>query len=424
MWLLGPDNNSNSRLGCIATNAIAVLIGIFVFFNPFPHTTTIKETCFYLAVALALARTLTCYPLKLWFFKAPINIALFLLVGWAFAVLPVALDRASSLHDICFHLLKYVIFYFLAVHSFGTKRRLELLSWLIISSTTIASILGLVYDYVVLGRDTTTRFGLDFTEVSTNTIGIITLLAILFCLHKLLSKANIVSKAISMSCLVPLTTATFMTQTRSAVIALIVSSTILLLRRKKALLIVATTVFAISIITPTGKRFAEQGLLVNIRVRQCLLTYEVIKDYPLTGIGFGMKPFALLVDLKSYSKRLAPKYQEMDYMGIPHSILLDITVGLGIVGLALFLFLIYCAFRMCIACAFLGREEFVRQWGLLMLAALTGFFIIGFFESVFIHMAEVVLYTIFAVAAVLWQINMPRPVPASLCGEESCRPLI
>lgn len=48
--------------------SIPILIGIFIFFNHFPHTTTIKETCFYLlafVVLLLLVFKKAVFPFKI-----------------------------------------------------------------------------------------------------------------------------------------------------------------------------------------------------------------------------------------------------------------------------------------------------------------------------------------------------------------------
>ncbi|MBU4034381.1 MAG: hypothetical protein KKG34_06240, partial [Proteobacteria bacterium] len=46
-------DNSSTIFSFIAVS-IPVLLGIFVFMVPFPHTTTIKEICFYLSVSLVV----------------------------------------------------------------------------------------------------------------------------------------------------------------------------------------------------------------------------------------------------------------------------------------------------------------------------------------------------------------------------------
>ena len=75
-------------------------------------------------------------------------------------------------------------------------------------------------------------------------------------------------------------------------------------------------------------------------------TFEIIKDYPITGIGFGMETYGTTVDLKAYYEKVPKKFRENIIYNDPHNMYFDIAVRLGIVGFVLFLNIILVFFKM------------------------------------------------------------------------------
>ena len=61
---------------------VPVLIGIFIFFNPFPHTTAIQEISFYLSVAMILVLVVSKKAEFSWL--TPLSLPFKLFVFWAF----------------------------------------------------------------------------------------------------------------------------------------------------------------------------------------------------------------------------------------------------------------------------------------------------------------------------------------------------
>lgn len=91
--------------------SIPILMGIFLFFNPFPHTTTIKEICFYLSAFIVLL--LLVFKKVDFSFKTPLAIPFALFVLWSFTGLFFALNKPNSIHDFYAHLLEYLAFYYI-----------------------------------------------------------------------------------------------------------------------------------------------------------------------------------------------------------------------------------------------------------------------------------------------------------------------
>jgi len=383
--------------------SVPVLMGIFVFFNPFPHTTSIKEVCFYLSfgiVLLLVALKRTEFTLKM-----PLSLPFVLFAVWALVGLFFALDKENGIHDFRSHLLRYLVFYYLLVNYFDSKKRLVAFSWVIMVSVALASVAGLCWYYFVMGNAFSMRFGLLFTEIPCNQIGLITVFATILCLHHFRTEKSLMRKIGAILLSAPPVVATIMTQARSSVLAMYLSVAMLLLPNRKILLGLIVAFPVVVSLTPVGDRFLSD-ITDNIRIRQHLLTWEVIKDYPVTGIGFGLKQYASIVDLDIYKGKLSARYRDQSQnLGVPHAMLMHIVVTVGVVGLALFVWMLIVIIKMCWHCIKNGKEAFVRDWGFCMTSSLTGFLVIGLFEPVTFHAGEVVFYAILAMATIVWRIN-------------------
>ena len=118
--------------------SILVLMGIFIFFNPFPHSTAVKEICFYLSVVIFLF--LFFFKKNDFSFKTPFMLPFGLFVIWAFLGLFFALDKKNSIHDFYSHLLRYIILYYILINFVRSKKSLVGLSWIVIISSSIFSV--------------------------------------------------------------------------------------------------------------------------------------------------------------------------------------------------------------------------------------------------------------------------------------------
>ncbi|UCE74400.1 MAG: O-antigen ligase family protein [Methanomassiliicoccales archaeon] len=141
-------------------------------------------------------------------------------------------------------------------------------------------------------------------------------------------------------------------------------------------------------------------------------TLEIVKDYPVMGIGFGNETYGKKVDLEIYNNRVPEKYRQKNNNIIlaPHNMLLNILVRLGVVGLSLFLFIIVIFVRMCWHCIRYGTDDFVKDWGLSIVSTFLAFFLIGMIDQMFHHFTEVVLFTILSMGTILWRINKESSV--------------
>ncbi|MCD6486465.1 MAG: O-antigen ligase family protein [Syntrophobacterales bacterium] len=372
--------------------------------NPFPHTTAIKEICFYLSVFIVLA-LVACRKVEL-LFKTPLLLPFGLFVFWSFLSIFFALDKGNSANDFYTHLLKYIIFYYILINFFNSRQRLAWLSWIFIISAVIFSIGGFVYYYFILDNVLTKRFMWDVIQAPTNTIVVVLLFAAILSLHFLLTDKNLYHKMISLGFLFPLFATTVLTQTRSVFVAMVPAAIVLLIRNKKALIISIVVILLVFFTMPVGKRFEDVSLRKSSsRIQMNFISLEIIKDYPIIGTGFDAQPYGNILDLKMYNKRIPDAFKARHIPNDPHNLLLGLTARLGIVGLVLFLYILFVFCRMCWRVTKYGKDNFIRGWGLCVFSLMVMFFVSGFFETHCGHMTEVIFCIIFAMVTILWRLD-------------------
>jgi O-antigen ligase len=156
-------------------------------------------------------------------------------------------------------------------------------------------------------------------------MGVISLLAGILSVHQLLREGAklVVHRGILAFCLLALLTVTVLTQSRSNLVALCIVAVILLSRFTKSapgLLILFLLVVFLSpvkdrVVLSEKSKLGDKGSLLH-RISIAYISYEIIKDYPVFGTGFGIQTFQnrKAIDPKAYNARL-PKRFRMDEWG-------------------------------------------------------------------------------------------------------------
>ena len=386
-------------------------MGIFLFFTPFSHTTAIKEICFYLSFFIVLI--LICFNKINFSFKSPITLPFALFTIWAFIGLFFALYKENSIHDFYAHLLKYLAIYYIIINFFNSGKRLIILSWIIIISATIFSIGGLGYFYLVLGNNIlTTR--MTFQETSINIIGFVSIFALLLSVH-LIPRTDLLYKKILLLISLTVTSiVTVMTLSFGTLLGMILSILVLFPKNKKIVFLTFLLLVIVSVIitlkfSPAKSRFSANFILNKLqneeRIKIWRTYFEIIKDYPISGIGFDMDDMWRDQSLwDKYSARIPSKFRTTTKW-VPHNILLSITVRLGLVGLGLYFYIIFVFVRMSWMVIKHGKDDVIKSWGLCIIAAFVAWFIKGMFEPALSHVPAIINYTIFAMMTILWGLN-------------------
>lgn len=400
-----------------ARNLIIFFLSVYVLINPLPHITTIQGICFFGAVLLFIGME-EVRKGNVLRFNTPLLIPTILFVIWVMIGLLFAVDNQNSRHDIYSHLIKYVVLCIIFVSIFNTREKMQLLSWLIISSVVSFVLYSFFKFYIVAGHDLTAKFLGNSQGMTCNLISIPAFFAAFLILSNIITTDKIYLKFLFLLLLMPLVLASILTQARSAFLALAISGFIFMFFYKKTLIPIIVIICAAILLTfpPLKNRF-KQDVSTNLRLNHALLVLEVLKDYPLTGTGFGMETFGYSLDLDSYKNKFEKtyevKYGQEVVLIDPHNMYTDILVRTGIPGFVLYMVFVFSLFRMLWKMR-LSEDLFLRVWSLGIASSLVVYFIIGFFEPVFSHAQEFYFTLMVSLAAILWKqhsgesANFPR----------------
>ncbi|HDQ04780.1 MAG TPA: hypothetical protein ENN23_09530 [Deltaproteobacteria bacterium] len=405
----GKDQNFFTALNL----SILFLMAIFIFVNPL-LLSSVSNLSLYLSLLFLII--LLIFKKTDFTLRTPLTLPFALFFFWAVFGLFFALDFNNSLNDIRSHLLKYLIAFFLLINYFNSQKRLEILSWLVISSTTIFTIGAIIYFYFVLGEPFTARLGTSrqllgykgFGDMFTGIMCYAIIFSITLILHYLYRSKSKTVKILLGVCVFILTVATILNQSRGAVIALFISLVILSIINKKTLIFVLAAVILIIAMPGFRDRVESRGLFTDVRTKMYRLTIEVIKDYPITGVGFGMQiyPNAKLVNLRKYNEKLPEKYQQKPWwiINTPHNTYLDIAVRTGIVGLIFFLSVLLIAVLMLWRIWRKSRNDYHKSWAVCLLASLASFLTLALFSDATYGSRAVLLYIILSMIVILWNL--------------------
>jgi len=400
--------DAKEKVGPFLNTLLLFLIGVHIFFNPFPQLTAIEEISFYgsvlvLLVLLALKKT----TLSL---KTPLTTPFILFLLWAIFGLFFALNKPNTIHDIYAHLLKYLMVFFLLINYFDSFRRFEILRDLIILSTTLFALYLPIYFYIILDYPFAVKLGYIMPwEIPSNFISVLTIFALLLTLNIYNFKGFKKYKLISLIPVSMLVFTTLATKTRAAIIALLVAVVACFIANKKMMAGFLVSFLLIVSLMPVSDRFTPNDLASKLktddRVNIWYTFWEIIKDHPVTGIGFGIQTYDDDNFLHKYNQRVPSLYRQPVPHRSPHNFFVDITVRMGFVGLAIFFYIIYRVLRMARDIMKYGRNRFVKKWTLCLIAALLAWLIQGVFESTVSGPAAMIFFMILAMMTILWNLR-------------------
>jgi len=400
------EQSAKEKICCILNHSIPVLMGIFIFFVPFPHTTAIKEIC--LGLSIFIVALLNFTKNGSFSFKSPFTIPFVLFTAWVFVGLFFALDKGNSIHDFRAHLLEYLCIYYLLTNFFNSSKRLMMLSWIIIISAASFSIGGLSYFYLILQNPISARFGFSHM-MNIDLIGFVTIFALLLSLHLFRLENSVYHRIILVFCLLGASIATYLTMSRGSLIAACIALIAFFAKKSKWLTVwfIICSLIALSTVPALKARFSSD-LLKDIRIGINLITLEILKDYPIIGVGFGMETYGNknFIDLEKYNVKIPPQYQcKGEMIRSPHNSLADIAVRTGVVGFALFLVVYVVFVCLCWKIIQYGKNDYIRDWGVCIMAAFISVFVQGLFADGMFGPQAITLYIILAMITIVWHLN-------------------
>jgi putative inorganic carbon (HCO3(-)) transporter len=416
---LPGERISRSRGGAVWNAlywAVPVLLGVYVFLNPFPRKTAVELICFYGATTLALVLAAT--GRVRWSFRTPLAIPFLLFLAWSVLGLATALNPANSIHDVYAHLIQYLVLFYLLLHFFRTPRRFTVLCWIVAASGFLLAVGVMNYFYWFAGNPIHERLGimLPFMEFIPGYLSYTSLLAVFVTIHLVGTVRHRLLRVLLALCLAGTALATALTQSRATFLAVLASLFVFSLRSRRNWLIWGIMALVIAVMIPSMKeRMSGSELLRDGRIQIAMITFEVIKDHPVLGIGYGMLTYGdpASLDLAKYNVRLPEKYQQHHpggvFWGSPHNTYLDIAVRTGLPGLALWILILAVAGRMAWQVMKRDPGSGIAGAGTCLLAALVGIAVQDLFMDGMLGPQIVLHYILFALIAILWHIRCGEP---------------
>lgn len=403
----------------------------FVFLNPIPHTTTIKEILFYLSclifTILVSTKKINCN------FKTPLTIPFLLFGLWAFIGLFFALDQPNSIHDFYAHYIKYVIFYFILINTFNTPKRLTMIVWAIILSAVIFSCWSLFTQYLIMGKPLGSRMGSakGLPEFVTNISELITIFALLLSLHEIPKQRSPALKTFLLLGIFPLLAASILPQSRSSIISIAIALLIFFGNKPKILIPLISCVIILLFVGSFPKRIASRFTESKERIFLYIYSFEVIKDHPITGTGFDLNVFEYIrqnmpAEFTKYQtntkntfytyfpqnirkftkKKKSRKKRIISGVRWPHNMFFSTAIRSGIIGLTLFASILVSNLKIGWSLARNSTNGNIKEQGITFTACFIMFLTKGFFEPIFTHFGDIIFYSILAMTTISWQMQM------------------
>lgn len=409
---LMADVDKSEKFFRLLNFSIPLLMGIYVFANPFPLS-ALNRICFYLSVLALLV--LIGFRKTAFSLRSPLTLPFILFSLWAVFGLFFTLDFDNTLHDLRVHLLEYLIIFYLLTNYFNSQKRLEILAVVVISSSTIFALGTDVIYYFIDDFPFSSRLGIgaDFREMPCINIGFLTLPAIFLAFNRLQNSKAIMHTILYTGALLILIITTFLTQSRGTLLGLLAALIILCLSNRKFILVLIAALILALFIPGLTDRFDPEKMINDERNKTNHLAMEVIKAHPVTGLGFGMRiyPNSGLVDLKKLNEHFPAEYQQESVIPYPHNTILDITVRTGVIGLVLFLIILFVSFLLLWKVFWTTKNQYLKSWSICLTACFVSFLVPALFTDTTFGPRAIIFYTLLAMITILWNLARNKKIP-------------
>ena len=391
-------SSNSSALQKITYCTPHALMLLFLFFSPFTQYTSINEICFYISSGLFLFSV--CSRQTWIVLRTPLAIVFLLFLLWAVAGIPTALNKPNTVHDIYAHWIKYVVIYYLLVNYFQKPGELVRLATLIVITGCVYSVWYIAYFYFYLGNSWSARLVMYpyrdyfFTFSSMIAIGLIQH-------HK-----TAVLRALFTLALLCILVAAILSQSRNVLLAVVIGSLIYMLKYPKtALCLLLAVIISVAAFPAFRERLKWGTLISSDRISTNLITSEIIKHYPLFGIGFGMQTYGYpeFIDLQAYNKKIPKQFQKGVILGSPHNLLMDVTVRTGILGGLFFLAIYWIEGMMLYSIYRRSQNAGIKRWGLVLAASFAAFLIQSLFGDAAFSIQAIIFFVILSMTTILWR---------------------
>lgn len=383
------------------SNAVVVFLLMSFALNAFPHVNTIRDIAFCLAL---LGLLILSFNKKIQIrLISPIFIPIVLLIAWATVTTVTAYEVEDSLDSFLSHLIRYVILLFATVNILGCPRKMEWLMITFVLSTLIFCFGAVGYFYFIQSNPWETRLG--FPSMAHNIICFGTNLAAIFSYYILRKTDKKYIKWIFIGCIIIFVASTLLTQSRGGILALTCSFFgVFVLEGKNAQIFMVFFIIGILLLMSPAKMRFLNGTFASDTHRMRIIHYymEVFKDHPIKGIGFAIDTFKneKIYGNQEYLDRIPEKYKSDLLPILPHSMFLSVLVRMGVVGFAVYIYMLAVYFYMEIKVYI--HEDRYKKFSVALMGGMIMFLVGGMFEPVFIHYLDTIFFSLLAMNIVLW----------------------
>ncbi|MGA2553162.1 MAG: O-antigen ligase family protein [Smithella sp.] len=393
-------------------HSIPVMLGVLIFIIPLPFNTAAQEISFYLSWAIALF--LIICKQSTFSFKSPFTIPFVLFCFWILLCIPFALDKSNSFHDFYAHLIKHLVIFYILSTYFVSKRLFVVLCWIIVISITFFSFGGTIYYYVIKGASLQDRFGLPEIGVDINHIGFLAAPALFITIALFADSTSVVKKLFLFLSMISTISAIVLSGTKGALLGVIVPTTFLFTKHKKIIMVTLLCLLLLIIISPFKNKLHVHAIENSVGAEVETIRFsiwhdylQIVKKYPVGGIGYGMQSYNRDLFIRNNFKlpNIANSQNGTAFF-MPHNTLIDLAVRTGIVGVCLFLYCLYTYFRIGWSLYKNVNDDFIKNWALCLMACCVSLLIQGMFVDLMIGIQLIYLFVFFAMMNILWQIKM------------------
>lgn len=288
----------------------------------------------------------------------------------------------------------FILFYIVLVSTVKTRQQFYALVTLFILGAFVVASFGLYQNYAGYYEGEPTvqswtdeemfkdiRLRVTSTFDNPNVLGEYLVLVIPLCLSMLWVRKNWLNRVIFACMAFVMLICLIFTWSRGAWLGLIFASSVfILLRDRRFVLLGAAGIFALPFVLSPAiiSRFASIGNLQDsssaYRFSIWIGSLDMIKDYWPSGIGLGAKAFTMVY----------PKYalSGASYALHAHNIYLQLLVEMGIVGLVVFVLLVFGFYKLILSACYKTSDNFLFTFMAALCAGMSGYLLQGMVDNI------------------------------------------
>lgn len=377
-----------------------IWLSIMVFCAPFLPTMLVLVMLMCTALSLVLKISIT-KDFKLKYFRTNIWILVFVLVVAISAMTSISLEESRN---IALLMGAFILSYFVVINTIENKKQFKFILYVFIIATVITAIYGLyqykfgdLYSQAWLDKDMfeDIKMRVYSTFENPNVYGEYLILAIPIIISLMWEEKGIIKKLILLAALGITMLAMVLTFSRGCWLGIMFAVALLAImidRRFIILGVLALIVMPFILPETIMNRFMSIGNMgdssTSYRVYIWFGTIAMLKDYWFSGIGMGITSFNTVYPIYSYNNVTTPH---------SHNLYLQIVVEYGIIGLIVFLGMMYNFYKETIINIF--KKKNIITMGLV--SGVSGFMLESLFDHTWYNYRVVLIFWIVIAFGVL-----------------------